>query len=95
MLALGSEPKFAVNVTAASTEVLAANEQRHYALIVNDSDTPIYLGIGEAAVLNSGIRLNARGGSYEMCPALGNLNQGAINAIHGGSGNKVCCGVFG
>jgi len=35
-------------------------------VIVNDSDVVIYLGVGAAAVLNQGIRLNANGGAYEI-----------------------------
>jgi len=79
----------AVNVTTATTAVLAANTSRKYALIVNDSDTVMYLAVGASAVLNQGIRLNPGGGSYEMSEKLGNLATGAINGIHGGSGNKV------
>ena len=32
--------------------------------IVNDSDEVIYLSIEDAAVMNSGIRLNPNGGSF-------------------------------
>jgi hypothetical protein len=79
----------AVNVTAVSGAALAANADRLYALCINDSDEVIYLKLGAAAVVNEGIRLNADGGSYEMSAAEGNLYLGAINAIHGGAGNKV------
>lgn len=79
----------AVNVTVASGLVLAANADRRYALLINDSDTPIYLALGVAAAVNQGIRLNAAGGSYEMSAPLGNLYTGAVYAIHGGAGNKV------
>ena len=77
----------AVNVTTNSTTILALNADRLYACIVNDSDTVVYLGIGAAAVLNQGIRLNAYGGSYEINWT--NLYTGAIYGIHGGTGNKV------
>ena len=83
----------AVNVTTASTEVLAANAGRAYALLINDSDTVVYLAIGEAAVANSGIRLTATGGSFEMSRAFNNLSGVAVYGIHGGSGNKVICGI--
>ena len=69
----------AVSVGTATTVVLAANANRKYALIVNDSDTVVYLAIGAAAVLNSGIRLNAGGGSYEVNWT--NLHALAINGI--------------
>lgn len=79
----------AVNATTTTGAALAANAARVYAFIQNDSDTVIYLKVGAAAVLNQGIRLAASGGSYEMSSQLGNLDLRAINAIHGGSGNKV------
>ncbi len=79
----------AVNVTTNTGEVLASNANRLYALLVNDSDTTIYIKLGAAAVVNEGIRLNALGGNYEMSAMLGNLYTGAINGIHGGAGNKV------
>ncbi len=79
----------AVNVTVATGAVLAANVNRLYSLLVNDSDTTIYIGLGAAAVVNQGIRLNANGGSYEMSALHGNLYTGVINGIHSGVGNKV------
>ena len=79
----------APNITTASGEALAANLSRNYILLVNDSNTVIYLGMDVAAVVNQGIRLNANGGSYEMADEFGNLMYDAIYAIHGGSGNKV------
>jgi len=79
----------AVNVTTSTGEVLASNANRLYALLVNDSDTVIYIKLGAAAVANQGIRINANGGNYEMSAMLGNLYTGAINGIHAGTGNKV------
>jgi hypothetical protein len=63
----------------ASTVALAANIQRKYAILVNDSANPIYLNFAGPAVVNTGIRLNAAGGSFEMMP--GNVWRGAINMI--------------
>jgi len=77
------------NVTSSNSQILAANANRKYLLVVNDSDTVIYIKIGANASLNDGIRLNANGGSYEISSAMGNLATGAINAIHGSTGNKV------
>ena len=79
----------AVNVTTITSEVLAANAGRLYALLVHDSDTDIYIKLGAAAVAHEGIRLNAGGGWYEMSAMLGNLYVGTINGIHTGSGDKV------
>lgn len=78
----------AVTVGALTTAVLAANADRVYALFVNDADEAIYLKLGAAAAMNTGIRLNANGGSYEMSAAVGNLYGGAVNAICA-SGGKV------
>ncbi len=79
----------AVSVTTSSAQAVAANNDRLYLLLVNDSDTPIYIKLGAAAAANQGIRINANGGSYEMSMALGNVWTGAINAIHAGTGGKV------
>ncbi len=70
-----------ITVGVASGVALAANTSRTYALLVNDSDTDIYLKLGGTAVVNAGIRLNALGGSYEMSKQLGNLYTGVVNAI--------------
>ncbi len=50
-------------------KLLDINPNRQYALIVNDSDTVIYLfttTTGPTIVTLDGIRLNASGGSYEI-----------------------------
>ncbi len=76
-------------VTAASGVALTANASRNYILLVNDSDTVMYIKVGATAVANQGIRLNANGGNYEMAGEFGNFQFDAINAIHGGSGSKA------
>lgn len=76
----------AVDVEIVSTLVLAANPRRADAVFVNDSNQPIYLARGNAAVLHAGIRLNAAGGNYEINS--NNLFLGAIYAIAEG-GDKV------
>jgi hypothetical protein len=70
----------AVSVGIASTAILAANPDRRYLLLVNDSNANIYVSLGAAAVLYTGIRLNAGGGWYEMLDGQ-NLYTGAVNAI--------------
>jgi len=77
------------NVTIASTIALEANKRRTGATFVNDSDAVIYLRLGQDAALNTGIRLNSAGGSYEINKT--NLYKGDVTAIHGGAGNKVLC----
>jgi len=78
-----------VNVTTSSTEILAANASRKWAVIVNDSDTTMYLAIGQDAEVNKGIRLNARGGVIVISRTGDIFSTQAVNGIHGGSGNKV------
>lgn len=75
-------------VTTSSQQALAANANRKYAALINDSDTVMYLKTGAAAAVNEGIRINPNGGVYEMSSAIGNLYTGAINAIHGDTGTK-------
>ena len=76
-------------IGAASGVALAANANRKYALLVNDSDSPVYLMTGAAAALNQGIRINPNGGSYEMSAAYGNLDTRVINAISSGAGKVL------
>jgi hypothetical protein len=75
-------------IGSSSTAALAAAATRKAALFVNDSDETIYLNIGGTAAANTGIRLNANGGSYEMSQELGNLSTAAITAICA-SGSKT------
>jgi hypothetical protein len=79
----------AVNITVSTGVALASNTARRYACFINDSDAVIYLALGTAAALHLGIRLEANGGRYEMSAKLGNLYTGAVNAIHGSTGNKA------
>ena len=79
----------AVAVATTSTSVLASNANRLYLLLVNDSDTDIYINLGGAAVASQGIRINANGGSYEMNAGSGNVYTGAIHAIHASTGTKT------
>ncbi len=60
-------------------KVLSKNLARTYALLVNDGDQIIYLGMGSPAVATRGIRLNAAGGAYEI--NLTNPFHGAIYAV--------------
>lgn len=67
-------------IGAATTIALAANANRLYACFANDGTETIYLGLGVAAVMNTGIPILS-GGSYEMSREIGNLYVGAVNAI--------------
>ncbi|MBA7663908.1 hypothetical protein ES703_71956 [subsurface metagenome] len=77
------------DITTTTAVILPANKFRTCVEITNDSDVVIYLRLGQDAVINTGIRLNATGGSYEI--NLSNLWKGPISAIHDGVGNKVLC----
>jgi len=77
----------AVMVGLVSTLVLAANPNRVDADLVNDGDNIIYLARGEAAVMNSGIRLNPNGGSYHI--GTNNLWEGTIYGISDNETNLV------
>lgn len=77
-----------IPVTSESQQVLTTNPDRKYAMLINDSDTVIYIKIGAAAAPGEGIRLNPNGGVYEMSSSIGNLHTEAINAIHNSTGNK-------
>lgn len=76
-----------VAVEAVSTLVLAANPSRRSAVFVNDSNKPIYLSLGAAAVMNEGIMLPTTGNrKFEINDS--NLFLGAIYAIaQGGAKN--------
>ena len=69
----------APTIGATTTAALAANTDRLYALLINDSNETIYVKIGASAAMNAGIRLNANGGSFEMSLGAGNLSTAAIN----------------
>lgn len=78
-----------VAVGTTSTPVVPANNYRYELIITNDSDTTVYLRLAaDGAALNSGIRLNANGGSWSS----GNYD-GAVSAIHAGVGTKNLCVV--
>jgi hypothetical protein len=80
-----------VHVLSTTVEILAENPNRSYALIINDSDDTVYIAFGIPAVLSTGIRLNANGGSYEMSRATNNLVSMAVNGIS--SADHVVCGI--
>jgi hypothetical protein len=63
-------------VGVASAQLVASFPSRTSLTIVNDSANTIYLGLGTAAVVGSGIRLNANGGSWTTTAW-----TGAVNAI--------------
>ena len=77
-----------VAVATTTTVALAPDPDRVWVLLVNDSDTTIYLAFNQAAVVGQGIRLNAEGGSLELSYETGFIDSRQINAIHGDTGTK-------
>ena len=67
--------------TGTTAAALAANQGRVSALVINDGTSVVWIKVGEVAVANEGIRLNANGGSYYITNANGNLDRAAINCI--------------
>jgi hypothetical protein len=75
-----STTPFGAEITNTSSIIIAANNNRKYIAITNNSEQDTYLNLGATAFLNQGIYLAANGGSYEI-----STNQipyfGAISAI--------------
>ncbi len=67
------------SVGTSSSQVVAANASRKGLIIINLSANTISLGIGTAAVLNSGITLTALGSVWQESEY--DYVTGAINAI--------------
>lgn len=79
----------APSVGSSTGSVLAANANRLFVLLQNDSDTVIYVKFGVDAALNAGIRLAANGGLHEFSKKLGNLDTRQINAICSATGKVL------
>lgn len=76
-------------VSGSSIPVATANEARNYIRFDNHSTiNSIFLRLGEAAILNEGIKLFP-GGHYEMSVERGNLYVGEIRAIATGASTPM------
>lgn len=76
-----STPASAVSVGTSSATVVAANPNRVEVTICNDHATQIlYLALGPTAVVNTGIRVNAAGGSYTTTSYAGIITAVASGA---------------
>ena len=81
-----------VNVaSASSTEILAKNTAREYALIVNTCNDEVFVALEDTASKNFGFMLTGNGGSYEINPD--NLWIGAGNGIASTSNANDYCKV--
>lgn len=56
----------AATVGVTAVRVLPYKLDRRLALITNDSALDIYIGLGSSVTINTGIRLNALGGSFSF-----------------------------
>lgn len=79
-------------VAITSTKVINANKNRQTLIITNVGTNPIYLGIGEAAVISQGIYLVGNGGVWEMNNNTYNISQ--IYAIASGGTSTVSIQEF-
>jgi len=78
-----------ITVGATAVKVLDYNTERRLALITNDSPSDIYLGFGSSVIINTGIRLNALGGSFEFGLFTTFPWLGEVFAISAGAGNNL------
>jgi len=84
----GTSGSASIGIT--STFVIKEERRRRRITFVNDSVNTIYLSKGPVAVVNTGIRLNSNGGSYEDCPdPTGYLYRGIYSAIAGGAASNL------
>lgn len=74
------------SITNTSSTILAFNNNRKYALIINNSGQNVYLKFQDDAVVGEGIPLPS-GTIFEI--SADNLWVGSINAIRGGGGTSV------
>lgn len=70
---------FAVSVSGNNSPVLAANPNRKYVVLINDSLEDTYINLGETCTAGQGILLKADGGSYEFLTSSINY-KGVITA---------------
>ena len=75
-----------ITIGNTSTSIAASNESRKIIALVNNSDVNIFIALGAAAVLNSGIRLTANGGNIVIANP---IYTGAINGIAATSGHSL------
>ena len=69
-------------VATTSTSVIAENARRRSLILTNDSAALVYLGVGAAAVMNKGLRIEVSGGVVKFGGETGlPLTTQAINGI--------------
>jgi len=79
----------AFSAGVASTDAIRTRINRKRITFINDGATVVYLAKGSPAILNSGLRLNANGGSLiDEVDAMGYMYVGPWTAI-----STVACNV--
>ena len=70
------------SVGVTTTVVIAENSRRRSLILTNDSAALVYLGVGAAAVMNKGIRIEVSGGTVKFGGETGlPLTTQAVNGI--------------
>lgn len=78
------------SVDDSTTEVIVAAANRKYLRLTNNHPTiTVFLRIGAAATLNTGIRLDPAGGTYEMRQDANNVDPRVVNGIGDAAGPAV------
>ncbi len=78
------------SVTASTTEVVAALAGRKYLRLTNNHATiTVFLRVGAAATLNTGIRLAPAGGTFEMRQDANSVDPRVVNGIGDAAGPSV------
>lgn len=75
------------SVTTSSSEIFAADSTRKTLILTNNSDYDVWLGLGEAAVVDDGLLL-AAGGGYVKFDKDG-MYEGSITAIADGTNTNI------
>jgi hypothetical protein len=88
---IGGGPPLGVNCGVASIIAVRDNPYRRKIVLVNDSDTVIYVSKFDVAVINAGIRLNANGGAVVDEPdQKGYIYTGPWSAISTAATKRLC-----
>lgn len=82
----------AASVGVASAQILPVNPARTSLRIVNTSANRVSIGIGVAAILDSGMTLMPSGGTWNMDSL--DFTKEAIHAIASGSGSNIAIQEF-
>lgn len=70
-----------------STQLLAANSARKWAIFINNSGAPFFIKFGTTAVISQGIEIIQNGGSFFMDRTI--LFKGAVNGIVGSNSRTI------